>query len=146
MSDATREHNEELLFRPSKRRKIIRKRQHEDDNDEETALYTTTQSTTTQGNTAATQSLNDDAEVSTDISQLGQRQARLRKPTATKRGGIAFSSSTSAQKPPVDDDDDDEHDNIKPHQHAPVRTASEIASARFMAPTGQVVKSDDKYM
>lgn len=129
----------EPIFRASKRRRIVRRKQDEDAFDDSTPLQTppplqvTSQSLLGE----ATQNVTNIA----DESAQNDAPIRQRKPVTSKRGGIAFSSSGKQR-----DLNDNKQDSDEGQALVPAINVSEIANSRFIAPTGQIVSTDDKHM
>lgn len=129
----------EPVFRASKRRRIVRRRQDGDASDDSTPLQTPPpiQVTSQSHPDEATQ----DVTTINDESAQNGAPIRQRKPTTSKRGGIAFSSSGKQR-----DLNDNKQDSGEGQALVPAINISEIANGRFIAPTGQVVSTDDKHM
>lgn len=125
--------NDGPVFRAHKRRKVFRKRVDDDDEQDGDTVIPT-------GPAAAPDGDKDEVEAEAKEAAAVQR---LRKPTATRRGGVGFSSTSESRRLGGDSGATSANNTDAPG--TPL-SAVEHAQARFVAPTGHIASSDDKHM
>ncbi|GAB7357146.1 hypothetical protein MBLNU459_g7939t1 [Dothideomycetes sp. NU459] len=136
----------ETLFRASKRRKVTRKRHNDDDSDDQlpqpaSATAHPIDLTGTSSAAVEPRTVRGGPEDEQQDATTWERVFRQRRPLGARMRGIGFSTST-APKPSPD------ASNVVDRSSAvvPTENAVELATGRFVAPTGHVVSSDDKHM
>ena len=126
--------NDGPVFRAHKRRKVFRKRADDGDDEKDGDNITST------GPAAVADGDKDEVEPEAKEAAAVQR---LRKPTATRRGGVGFSSTSESRRLGGDSGATSANNTDAPG--TPL-SAVEHAQARFVAPTGHIASSDDKLM
>ncbi|KAL1306690.1 hypothetical protein AAFC00_005360 [Neodothiora populina] len=145
--------SEEPLFRPSKRRRIARLKQttsdDDDDNESASPRPTPLDATCLEAVAAAERLSPSAAEHDGEEDGLRKRPSVLQRRPGNKRGaGLAFTSAASTRLKEAHQDDGDSQalTTATTTITNPGTSLTEQASSRFVAPTGQVVKLDDKHM
>ena len=126
--------NDGPVFRAHKRRKVFRKRADEDDDNDADTITPTGPAAVADGDK--------DGEVEAEAKETAAVQ-RLRKPAATRKRGVGFTSTSESRRLGGDSGATSANNTDAPG--TPL-SAVEHAQARFVAPTGHIASSDDKHM